>query len=143
MFGGLLGGGPAPPTVTRNTTYRPPTYAPTAIVRELHSYYHHGGATEFEPANPAYQMAMAGFFALPLAIGLLLSVGFGVFQTCASRCESCCRCCIPQKTNWARRRMLLAAFLLANMALLCCSWIGRNDLQGAAATARQDGIKEL
>ena len=56
--------------VPLSVSYRPPVYVPSNIVLELHAYFHYGGANEFDPGNSDYQLAMAGFFALPLAVGV-------------------------------------------------------------------------
>ena len=88
------------PQVPYNVSYRPPLYTPSVIVETLHAFYHHGGVYEFSPADRTYQLAMAGFFALPLAIGLLLTVGF-TFLQCSERL-SCCRCCLPRTWKAAR-----------------------------------------
>ena len=119
-------------SVAQNTTYRPPVFVPDRIVKEIHAYYHHGGATEFAPMDRAYQIAVGGFFGLPLAIGLILVGSFGVFQMTMTCCP--CKCCIP-KANWSHRKCFVAIFLIINCALMLCSWVGRNDMQGAAAVA--------
>ena len=123
------------PMVPLNVSYRPPVYAPSHIVLELHGYYHYGGANEFNPTNSDYQLAMAGFFALPLAVGVMLTLGFAMFQFFATKCPKLCCCCLPKKSNWTRRRCLVSVLLILNMALLCCCWIGRNELQRGASRA--------
>jgi hypothetical protein len=119
-------------TVQHTTTYRPPKYATDRIVDELHAYYHHGGAKDFAPDDRAYQIAVGGFFGLPLAIGIIMVLSFGAFQVIMSCCG--CACCKP-KANWGRRRCVVATLLVANAALMMCSWVGRNDMQGAATVA--------
>lgn len=123
-----------------STVYRPPKYAPSLIVRQLHGYYHHGGAKDFAPDERAYQMALIGFFALPLAVGLLLVLGLSLMQciVCIRPTCCCCSCCVPKSRNWARRGprfFVLCGLVLAAAVLMGC-WKGRNDFQGAAKTLK-------
>eukprot|EP00937_MAST-01D_sp_MAST-1D-sp2_P005590 g5590.t1 len=128
----------APTVVIDSTDYRPPKYSPSLIVSQLHGYYHHGGASSFAPFDERYQMALAGFFALPLAVGCLLSLALIALQCGVACCPRRCRCCAPRAVNWAarRRRMFVLGALLMAAVLLMGSWVGRNNFQSAASTLR-------
>ena len=127
--------------------HTPEVYKASAMVTQLHGFYHVGDA-DFDATSQGYQQSVAGFFAFTVALGLICMIIAWTVNICA--CFSCfrdwmCRCCFKNhygsetaKNHGHYGRMLLVGLFF--LAALCMTF---SYISYAKLSSAMDGLAEV